>query len=56
MKLPRRQFLHLAAGTAALPALPRIANSHSDTAAPACCFPSASHVSATMQVILMPSA
>src|SRR5262245_11818972 len=25
MKLPRRQFLHLAAGAAALPALPRIA-------------------------------
>jgi tripartite-type tricarboxylate transporter receptor subunit TctC len=25
MKLPRRQFLHLAAGSAALPALPRIA-------------------------------
>jgi tripartite-type tricarboxylate transporter receptor subunit TctC len=24
MKLPRRQFLHLAAGAAALPALPRI--------------------------------
>src|SRR5215510_10767286 len=26
MKLPRRQFLHLAAGAAALPALPRIAS------------------------------
>ena len=25
MKLPRRQFLHLAAGAAALPALPQIA-------------------------------
>ena len=25
MKLPRRRFLHLAAGAAALPALPRIA-------------------------------
>jgi hypothetical protein len=25
MKLPRRKFLHLAAGAAALPALPRIA-------------------------------
>jgi tripartite-type tricarboxylate transporter receptor subunit TctC len=25
MKLPRRQFLHLAAGAAALPAIPRIA-------------------------------
>jgi hypothetical protein len=25
MKLPRRNFLHLAAGAAALPALPRIA-------------------------------
>jgi tripartite-type tricarboxylate transporter receptor subunit TctC len=25
MKLPRRQFLHLAAGAAALPAVPRIA-------------------------------
>src|SRR6202166_864819 len=25
MKLPRRQFLHLAAGVAALPAMPRIA-------------------------------
>ena len=25
MKLPRREFLHLAAGTAVLPALPRIA-------------------------------
>jgi tripartite-type tricarboxylate transporter receptor subunit TctC len=27
MKLPRRQFLHLAAGAAALPAMPRIARS-----------------------------
>jgi hypothetical protein len=25
MKLPRREFLHLAAGTAALPVVPRIA-------------------------------
>ena len=25
MKLPRRQFLHLAAGAAALPAIPRFA-------------------------------
>ena len=25
MKLPRRKFLHLAAGAAALPAMPRIA-------------------------------
>jgi tripartite-type tricarboxylate transporter receptor subunit TctC len=25
MKLPRRKFLHLAAGAAALPALPRVA-------------------------------
>ena len=29
MKLPRRQFLHLAAGAAALPALPRIARAQS---------------------------
>jgi len=28
MQLPRRQFLHLAAGAAALPALPRIANAN----------------------------
>jgi tripartite-type tricarboxylate transporter receptor subunit TctC len=26
MKLPRRRFLHLAAGAAALPALPRVAS------------------------------
>ena len=26
MKLPRRRFLHLAAGTAALPAMPRFAS------------------------------
>jgi hypothetical protein len=26
MKVPRRQFLHLAAGAAASPALPRVAN------------------------------
>ena len=26
MKLPRREFLHLAAGAAALPALPRVAS------------------------------
>ena len=26
MKLPRRNFLHLAAGAAALPALPRVAS------------------------------
>jgi len=29
MKLPRRQFLHLAAGAATLPALPRIARAQS---------------------------
>src|SRR5262245_19514156 len=29
MKLPRRNFLHLAAGAAALPALPRIARAQS---------------------------
>jgi hypothetical protein len=28
MKLPRREFLHLAAGVAALPALSRIARAH----------------------------
>jgi tripartite-type tricarboxylate transporter receptor subunit TctC len=28
MKLPRRKFLHLAAGAAALPALPRMASAH----------------------------
>jgi tripartite-type tricarboxylate transporter receptor subunit TctC len=26
MKLPRRRFLHLAAGAAALPAMPRVAS------------------------------
>jgi tripartite-type tricarboxylate transporter receptor subunit TctC len=34
MKLPRRQFLHLAAGAAALPALPRIARAQTNPARP----------------------
>src|SRR5262245_44157276 len=34
MKLPRRQFLHLAAGVAALPALPRIARAQAYPARP----------------------
>jgi tripartite-type tricarboxylate transporter receptor subunit TctC len=34
MKLPRRQFLHLAAGAAALPALPRIARAQTYPARP----------------------
>lgn len=34
MKLPRRQFLHLAAGAVVLPALPRIAWSQSYPARP----------------------
>ena len=34
MKLPRRQFLHLAAGAAALPVLPRIARAQAYPARP----------------------
>ncbi|HYP11931.1 MAG TPA: tripartite tricarboxylate transporter substrate binding protein, partial [Xanthobacteraceae bacterium] len=34
MKLPRRQFLHLAAGTAALPAVSRIARAQAYPARP----------------------
>src|ERR1022692_367783 len=34
MKLPRRQFLHLAAGAAALPAVPRIARAQTYPARP----------------------
>ena len=34
MKLPRRQFLHLAAGAAALPALPRVARAQAFPARP----------------------
>src|SRR5215471_10085807 len=34
MKLPRRQFLHLAAGAAALPVLPRIASAQAYPARP----------------------
>jgi tripartite-type tricarboxylate transporter receptor subunit TctC len=34
MKLPRRQFLHLAAGAGALPALPRIARAQAYPARP----------------------
>src|SRR5262249_54261188 len=34
MKLPRRNFLHLAAGAAALPAMSAIAGAHADTSRP----------------------
>jgi len=35
MKLPRRQFLHVAAGTAALPVISRNAKAQTDPARPA---------------------
>jgi tripartite-type tricarboxylate transporter receptor subunit TctC len=34
VKLPRRRFLHLAAGAAALPAMPRVASAHDYPARP----------------------
>jgi len=36
MKLPRRSFLHLAAGAAALPALPRFARAQAYPTRPVC--------------------